>query len=354
MKLFLKLCFCILAVTQFTKAFAADPGIYCLENSTGEWMRLGSGNFTTTRLVNVGAEQFPSAGVNNRDRIFALTPVFIQCRNSFEDNANYNIRLSLVTRSTTNYSPAVIQENTVVYAYTNSGGSFDPTQNNRYNFDTRLPPRNSLGTAVVEPSIAFYRRTVGTNINTVLPAGTFIGTLRFTVLRNNVLLNGQELNVQLYTTNDKILQPETCVINNDQPLEVDLGTIAEVEIPVGSGLNSGLTRTLDLNYRCEDVDNSRMRVQLVGQPSTFSTNAVETRTGNVYGTGEPIQHLGVEFYKDTIVLAPNSVSGFITQITNGVGSDTLTIAPVKSAEANSVNLPSGYFNSTATLVFTIP
>ena len=345
MKLFLKLCFCILTVVQFTKVYAAEPGIYCLDNGTGEWLRLGSGA-TMDRPVNIGARQYPSGGTQNgTHRVFSLGTIFLQCRNSMEDNATYDLRIYEVFRPNNTMSPGFINpnDNYISYAYTNNS-SFRPT-----NFATvRMPPRNSLGTLALQPSLIIYAT------NTVVPAGTYLGTLQFIYNRNGVAQNNSTINIRLYSQADEIFQPETCIVNNGQPLEVDLGTIAEVEIPASSGLNSNITRTIDLQYSCDQDVNSRMRVQLVGQPSTFSTTAVETRSGNVYGAGETIQHLGIEFYKDTIVLAPNSVNGFMTEITNGVGSDTLTIAPVKSAQANSVNLPSGYFNATATLVFTTP
>ena len=363
MKLFLKLCLCILALAQFTKAFAADPGIYCLDNATGQWNRLTNNTPEMTRLVNVGGQIFPSAGIDNNnrnDRFYSLTPAFVQCRNSMEDNADYQLQLTQVARlnNAQDYSPAFLSStNAVAYVYRNNrnANTFDPRSNvpaagGPIIFQMQLPPRNSLGTVLITPALAIYQ-VVNSQ---VVPAGTYLGNITFSVLRNGVVQNNQQLVVRLVTTNDLIFQPETCVVNNGQPLEVDLGTIAEVEIPVGSGLNSNLTRTIDLNYQCDTNINSAMRVQLVGEPSDFSTTAVETRSGNVYGTGATIQHLGIEFYKDTTVLAPNSVNGFMTQITNGVGSDTLTIAPVKSAQANAVNLPSGYFNATATLVFTTP
>ncbi|OTG87568.1 hypothetical protein B9T31_03445 [Acinetobacter sp. ANC 4558] len=351
MKSLLRIMLCIFALFKMSFAFAAVPGIYCLDNMTGEWLRIGAGNTTMTRVVTVGNQQIPSAGLgNSRDRVFELSPIFLQCRNSFEDTGDYQLRFTLVTRNTNAYSPGFMDTstNTIIYAW---GGntSFNPA-NSRFIVNTPLPARNSLGTTVLNPSIVIYRRTT----SNIVPAGTFVGTLQFTVAKNNVIQNGQTLDIRLVTTNDLIFQPEFCTINNDQPIEVDFGTIGTVEISSRSGLDSAVTRNLELNYQCEDNITSLMRVQLVGQPSAFSTTAVEARTGNVYGTGTPIQNLGVEFYRDSTVLSPNSGVGYTTQITNGFGSDTLIIAPVKSTIANEVNLPAGYFNATATLVFTTP
>lgn len=347
MKIFLKLILSIFILLNITHVFAA--GIYCLDNNTGVWVS-SLDHTVMDRQVNVGGRVSPSGGIgNSNDRFFALSPVFLQCRNSAEDNAEYQLRLSNVARYNASYSPGFINPDNNVIAYAwNNNTSYSPAESEAAK--VKLPGRNSLETLMLQPTIVIYARTT----SNIVPAGTIIGTLQFIVRRAGANINNEYFTIRLTTTNDIVFRPETCVINNNEPLDVDLGSMSIRDISATGGLSSRVSRNLTLNYSCDPNITSQMNVRLVGQPSPFSTTAVETRVGNIPGVGASIEHLGIEFYNSTNVLAPNSLSGYTTNITNGIGSDVLTIAPVKSTIANDINLPDGYFNATATLVFLVP
>jgi len=349
MKIILKFVFFIFTLFNITVAFAATE-IFCFDESNGAWESVSAPHTTMTRQVNVGAQQFPKAGIDSRhldDKFYALSPVVLQCRNAISDNNTYQLRLARVTRANAGYSPAFINAaGTVSYAYTGVG-SYPPQLN-----DTSilpLPPRNSLGTVEITPSIAVHSST---NID-VITSGSLIGTLRFNLVINNILQATEYFDIQLITTNELVFRPETCMINNNEPLDVDLGTMSLLEIPVSTGANSTIYRDLNLNYLCDTNITSKMRVQLVGQPSAFSARAVEARTGRTYGAGTRIDRLGVEFSRNNVILAPNA-TGFITDIEKGRGADTLRITPVRTANSNNINVPDGFFNATATLLFSVP
>lgn len=342
--------FSLFLISEMTVAYAADePGIYCLDDQTGQWLGFGAyGTSRMSRFVNVGSPQTVSGGLTStsgaRDMPFSLGSIYLQCRNSLTDNVKYNLRIYRVWKEMTDGSPALIGTNNYIsYVYASNSGKYFTPSNYVY---TPLPDRNGLGTLVIDPTLVIYGGR-----STVIPVGTFIGSLEFGYVAGTGSINpNKTILVDLYATNELIFRTESCVINNNQPLEVDLGSFSELEISASSGLNSAITKDITLDYECDRSVDSNMRVQLVGQPAAFSTTALETKEGLTYGTGNIIKSLGVEVYRQGTLLTPNSPNGIITNIEQGLGRDTLTIAPIKDGSENAEELPLGYFNATATLV----
>ena len=166
--------------------------------------------------------------------------------------------------------------------------------------------------------------------------------------------------------NDVILSTGTCDINEGQAIIVDMGQLYRSRIAAPSAGQSSMgVREVPLTYQCNNEDGSvdqtysqDIKIYLSAIPTSFSANAVETKTGHSAGGGDLIPGLGIEFYhKETNkLLTPNSpTSGsFNTSIKDGVGQgDTLILAPVKKANATIEDVPAGDFNAVATLIMTL-
>ena len=166
--------------------------------------------------------------------------------------------------------------------------------------------------------------------------------------------------------NDVILSTGTCNINDGQIILVEMGELYRSRIASpGAGQSSMGVREVPLTYQCNNDDNSidssytqNIKIYLSAIASSFSSGAVETKTGNSAGGGEIIPGLGIEFYhkESNKLLNPSSENGYFnTSIVQGVGKgDTLIVAPVQKVGATVADVPAGEFNAVATLIMTLP
>lgn len=166
--------------------------------------------------------------------------------------------------------------------------------------------------------------------------------------------------------NDVILSTGTCNINDGQTILVEMGELYRSRIASpGAGQSSMGVREVPLTYQCNNDDNSidssytqNIKIYLSAIASSFSSGAVETKTGNSAGGGDIIPGLGIEFYhkESNKLLNPSSQSNgyFNTSIVQGIGrGDTLIVAPVQKVGATATDVPAGDFNAVATLIMTL-
>ena len=156
--------------------------------------------------------------------------------------------------------------------------------------------------------------------------------------------------------NDIVINSSTCTINNGDVLTIDLGGIYTSKIPTASGTMQS-SRELPISFECSK-SKVTMDVNIVyaGETTTFSPNAIIAREGITHGTGNIIPQLGIELYHkaSSKLMMPNNVTtgGFTTKLINGVGNDTIIIAPIKSSAQDIIY--TGPFTSVATLIMSLP
>jgi minor fimbrial subunit len=156
--------------------------------------------------------------------------------------------------------------------------------------------------------------------------------------------------------NDIVINSSTCSINNGDVLTIDLGGMYTTKIPTSSGTMQ-MSKELPISFECAQ-SNVTMDVNIVyaGETTTFSPNAIIAREGVTHGTGNIIPQLGIELYHkaSSKLMMPNNVAtgGFTTKLVNGVGNDTIIIAPIKSSAQDIIY--TGPFTSVATLIMSLP
>lgn len=169
-----------------------------------------------------------------------------------------------------------------------------------------------------------------------------------------------------YADNDVILPAGTCDINDGQLILVNLGTVhrSRISSPGGGATSDGAT-DVEITYQCKNNDgtidtsyNEDIRLYLSAIPSSFSSGAVQVKSGWAPGTGNVIPYLGMEFYhkNSNQLLTPNdqAMGYFKTRIENGRGGpDIIRVGPVKDTTILSQNIAEGEFNSVATLIMTL-
>lgn len=346
MRIFLKLATLFFALFHFNSAFADAPGVYCFDSTSGQWIAFGTAEPTMDRQVNIGNRQYPTSGLQaGSQRVFRMSDLFLQCRNSYEDNSNYTMRILTIYRPNSLYTPGLINNGYISYAWSYNS-EFSPS-----NFEViSLPPRNTLRTLTILPSLVVYAT------GTAVPTGGSLGRFKYALYRNGVA-TGRSLVINLIASSTTVFQPETCDVNDGLSIDVDLGTMSPRDIPVASGAlqNNANSRQVNLRIKCENNSNATLGIQLVAQPADFSQSVVEAKQGNVAGAGTVIPGLGIEFYHEGIPLKPNlQKGGFTTPIVNGVGNTNITVSPVKSPDVYDLDIPAGYFNATATLILLQP
>lgn len=151
-----------------------------------------------------------------------------------------------------------------------------------------------------------------------------------------------------YSGTDIILGTGTCDINGNKDIIVDFETVNASGIST-TGSESRFQKQVTLTYLCEDSSvNQNIKMVLSGDTSPFSDNALLVKTGSGI-----MQGLGVEIYKDGTRISPLSGS-FLSNISNGIGHDTLTFSLVKKGNLADGDLIEGDFNSSATIIMVTP
>lgn len=156
-----------------------------------------------------------------------------------------------------------------------------------------------------------------------------------------------ELTEEYYTwtfvaANRAILATGSCVINDNQLIDVDFGEVSKTAIStVGSQTRYQIEK--ELEYDCDDTSvNQNIKVSLSADTASFSNTAFSTTTPG----------LGVEMYHEGQVVAP--FEGFNSNLRNGMGRDTVTFTLVKTPNPGPSDLQEGDFHANASLIISQP
>lgn len=156
-----------------------------------------------------------------------------------------------------------------------------------------------------------------------------------------------------YAANDVIVGTGTCDINNNQIIEVDFGKIGISGVST-VGADSRYQIDKELNYICSDTNLTvPIKMYLTASPTLFSNNAMLVRTGDGYGAGNIMPGLGVEVSRNGQVITPLNGS-WLSEIRNGVGSDTIRLSLVKKQNLVPTDIVEGPFNASGTIVMSTP
>ena len=175
-----------------------------------------------------------------------------------------------------------------------------------------------------------------------IPAGAKVLTFRLwiKVFRGAVKIKEVFAQVHVYSRFAINLNPSTCTINNNNPINVDFGSVDPVaiggDIPAGTPYRQGVT----LNYSCPDrgID-SPIDIKLVGAASSFNSSALATTNPN----------LATGMHRLSALVPPGG--SFRTRITNSSGSDTVLFTLFRKPGSFPA---AGPFTGSATLVLSVP
>jgi minor fimbrial subunit len=163
---------------------------------------------------------------------------------------------------------------------------------------------------------------------------------RLNLLQTNNYSGGSSTLALTYTAaNNFSISPSTCTINNNNPIEVNFGTVAQRAIGTDP-LTTPITQNRRLTYSCPDGGiTSPITITYKGTPSSFNTRLLRMTNPDV-GTA--------------MVRGGNAVQvngSFLTQITNSVGGDDVTFSLVRRASS----LPAaGSITGSGVLVMGVP
>lgn len=152
---------------------------------------------------------------------------------------------------------------------------------------------------------------------------------------------GSDRNIYIYliAANSLIIEPSTCTINNNQPIEVNFNNVDRTLI--GESVSSTTIRAdKRLEYRCPDAGITLpITITFKGLSASFNTS--------VLGMSNP--NLGTGLVRAGAQVAPGG--SFRTNIYNSSGSDTVTFALTRKPGSTPAT---GAFSGSATLVMGVP
>lgn len=145
--------------------------------------------------------------------------------------------------------------------------------------------------------------------------------------------------VELYADNSFVVEPSTCTINNNQPIDVNFNQVDRTQI--GESVNSTPIRAnIRLNYSCPDPGITMpITITLKGPPAGFDPGVLNMSNPDL-GTG--LLRAGVQVRPE---------GAFQTNIYNSSGGDDVTFALTRRAGSTPVT---GGFSGSATLVMGVP
>lgn len=139
-----------------------------------------------------------------------------------------------------------------------------------------------------------------------------------------------------YTAGQVIPVAVTCSINNGQAINVDFGDLESSSLK-STGPASTIKKDVTLNYSCSSSLTQDIEITLVGNTASFESTALNSSIADV----------GVVMMQNGTPIKPYGY--FNSKLVNGVGSDTVTFAPIIRSGATNVQ---GNFTASATLVMT--
>lgn len=175
-----------------------------------------------------------------------------------------------------------------------------------------------------------------------IPAGAKVFTfgMWIKVFRGSVKIKEVFARVHVYSIFAINLNPSTCTINNNNPINVDFGSVDPVAIGGDIPAGTPYRRSVALNYSCPDLGiNSPIDIKLVGTASSFNSSALATTNPD----------LAVGMHRLSALVPPGG--SFRTRITNSSGSDTVLFTLFRKPGSFPA---AGPFTGSATLVMSVP
>lgn len=175
-----------------------------------------------------------------------------------------------------------------------------------------------------------------------IPAGAKIFTYNMwvEVWSGSSKLSSIQTAVDVYARNALNLNPSTCTINDNNPINIDFGSVDPLAIGGDISAGTPYRKSVALVYSCPDAGiSSSIDIKLVGTASSFNTSALATTNPN----------LAAGLTRLSSLVAPGS--SFRTSITNSAGSDTVLFTLFRKAGS----VPAaGPFTASGTLVMSVP
>lgn len=174
-----------------------------------------------------------------------------------------------------------------------------------------------------------------------------------TFINSNQYIDHAYFKWNFYAGNDVVIGTGTCDINDNQIIIVDFETVNASGIStVGSA--SRFQRNAEITYSCEDNNlTAPIKMTLIGETSTFSSDALLVRTGDIGNQGSIMEGLGVEVYHQGQRVSPMN-GHFNSKIENGHGRDILMFTLVKKPNLLQNELTEGPFKSEGTIIMSTP
>ena len=181
--------------------------------------------------------------------------------------------------------------------------------------------------------------TPGSYIN--IRSGTLIATITLTIRPFTFWGAEREFStfVNVYARNSLNLSPSTCTINNNNPLDVDFGSVDPVAVGETPHSSPNL-KIVTLNYTCPDPGiYSPINVTFRGTASSFNSSALATSNAN----------LATALLRSNVVVPTGG--SFRGTISNSSGRDTVVFSLIRKPDSFPA---AGPFTGSATLVMSVP
>ncbi|SFY22042.1 FimH, mannose binding [Pseudomonas sp. NFR02] len=150
--------------------------------------------------------------------------------------------------------------------------------------------------------------------------GDTLGALRL-IATNNYDPSAARLSVTYTAANNFTVSPSTCTINNNNPINIDFGTVHQRAIGTDP-LTTAIRSDRRLTYSCPDGGiTTPITISYKGTSSSFDTRLLMMTNADV----------GTALVRGGRVVPVNG--SFLTSITNSVGADDVTFSLVSKAGA---------------------
>ncbi len=198
-------------------------------------------------------------------------------------------------------------------------------------------PDNAIGYPIDVTPYIVMRNNPANPIS--IRIGDNLGVLRLVQTNNSGSGDSTLLSVTYTANNNFTVSPSTCTINNNNPIEVNFGTVAQRAIGTDP-LTTPITQNRRLTYSCPGGGiTSPITITYKGTPSSFNTRLLMMTNPDV----------GTAMVRGGNAIQVNG--SFLTQITNSVGGDDVTFSLVRRANS----LPAaGSITGSGVLVMGVP
>lgn len=169
--------------------------------------------------------------------------------------------------------------------------------------------------------------------------GDNLGVLHLSQTNNTGKPPVPNVYIYLNANNNFSVEPSTCTINNNQPIEVNFNQVNQAligESPSGTPIN----KTVRLNYRCPTPGITMpIKITLKGYPAAFNSTVLSMSNPN----------LATGMLRNGVLIGPER--SFNTNLYNSTGADDVVFALIRKPGS----LPAtGAFSGSATLVMGLP